>query len=412
MKLHQNYARLALVVICLVLVWTAAGECRGKSPVSDGYQAAYRYLGNSANNDDRDGLYNSLQGIANGNPAQGHPYWYFSKNIDSNRNTYLFRVPYTEHLAHRFSYQKRKVRLPGGSRVCEHVGDIDYHVYKGVGYIVAGYDECGDRHGRIAFFKADKINGAEGVLAPEAVMDVSGVQGKGAPWVSVRGDGRIYSSSGSGDNSELIFEYHVDWEAVHRGNRPRYTFRPIFLKNRDGSPARMTYKQGADFSSDDRLFYLSTGYLKKATQRLTVFRVSDGNRWYLEKASKQRTAPFRFEAEYYWHEPQGISYFDMNGVSPFHPKMRRGELHVVLLNNYKSRDDKVWIKHYTSIVPVEPGENIQNVYYDKWNGHGLWNGGIMVLAPGVHRRGNLRLNHDLRRVKITTVSGTARIPAR
>lgn len=310
----------------------------------------YKYLGNSASNDDRNGWFNETQGIANGDPRSGDPYWFFSKNISSNRNTYIYKVPYTQHLAHNFEYSKRKIRLSGGSKVCEHVGDIDYYSYKNEGYIVAPYDNCGDSHARIAIFKTKDFNGSESVLQPWAVMDVSTVQGDGAPWVSVAPNGKIYSSAGSGKQPNMVFEYTIKWELVKNSSQLKFTSRTLKLYDQQNKSLSLPYKQGADFSSDGKRLFITTGYRKKFSKSIWVLSLR-GDRFILELQSSNKTMPFKFETNYnttasWRQEPQGISYFNMNGVNPYHKKMQRGQLHAVLLNNKITSDGSVWIKHY------------------------------------------------------------------
>ncbi|MBV1911841.1 MAG: ricin-type beta-trefoil lectin domain protein [Kangiellaceae bacterium] len=310
----------------------------------------YKYLGNSASNDDRHGWFNETQGIANGDPRSGDPYWFFSKNINSNRNTYIYKVPYTQHLGHNFEYSKRRIRLSGGSKVCEHIGDIDYYSYKNEGYIVAPYDNCGDGHARIAIFKTKDFNGSENVLQPWAVMDVSTVQGDGAPWVSVAPNGKIYSSAGSNKRSDMVFEYTIKWERVKNERQAKFTSRSFRLYDQQGKSLSLTYKQGADFSSDGKRLFITTGYEKNISKTIWVL-VRRNDRFVLEHRSNNKAMPFKFETSYnstasWRQEPQGVSYFDMSRVRPYHKEMQRGQLHVVLLNNKISKDDSVWIKHY------------------------------------------------------------------
>ncbi|MBN2852787.1 MAG: hypothetical protein JXQ23_08650, partial [Clostridia bacterium] len=153
-----------------------------ESPVTSGFQASYRYLGNSADDSERDGWFDELQGI-----ASDDEYWYFSKNEHDNDNSRLFKTPHSEHLNTNFeiSYRWGPEKIPN----CNHFGDIDYYNYKGTGFIIVGVDECDDGHARFAFFRASDLK----LMA--TVTDVWDYQDGGAPWISVRNE-KIFSSKG------------------------------------------------------------------------------------------------------------------------------------------------------------------------------------------------------------------------
>ena len=96
-NLHLKWLLATLSVFCSQAV--NAYEPWEKSPISENFQAAYDYIGQSAAHDDRGGWFNETQGIAN-----DEEFWYFSKNVDVNENTYIFKVPYSEHLGGNFEY--------------------------------------------------------------------------------------------------------------------------------------------------------------------------------------------------------------------------------------------------------------------------------------------------------------------
>jgi len=327
---------------------------RPESPQSTWHaKKIYTFIRNSANNDDHYGLFDETQGLANGDPRVGDSFWYFSKNIDSNSNTYIYRVSYTKHLAHNFPYRVRKIQLRGGRGVCGHVGDIDYHVYRGRGYIVAGYDECPDKKARIAFFRAEDINGARNILAPRAVMVVRRVQGKGAPWVAVHPDGRIFSSMGGHDQPNKVFEYTINWDQIRVGRNPSYQSRSLNMVDRRGRRIDMPYKQGGAISTDGHRFFISMGlqgfHNPKTIRGLWVFNL-ESNRLVLAQRSSNSRKPFKFQTNNRDQEPEGISYFDTARIKGYNHDMPRGSLHAILLNNNIIKSDQVWIKHYAEMT--------------------------------------------------------------
>ena len=350
------------------------GHIRKDEP---GPKRSTRYLGHSADDDDRDGWFDAAQGIANGDPRYD-PYWFFSKNsvslkdglADGKREkklknmTRIFRVPYTEHLGHRFALNAVKIRLPGpGGRFCQHVGDIDYHVHRGVGYIVAGYDNCGGG-ARIAFFRARDIHG-DRVLDPAAILEVGKHQGSGAPWVSVLHDGSVFSSPGGAEekrSGSKVIRYRIDWNEVARSRRMRRLKLEsppswIPLVDRSNKLMHLPYKQGADFSTDGRYLYVAVGVKTegsgKPARRIHVFEFRGHSLVHCEQSTKHGRFSFQVAKPKFLgpimlsaEEPEGVSYFDVNDIWGYHPKMRRGELFVMLLNKDGGYDN-LWLKHYT-----------------------------------------------------------------
>ena len=350
----------------------------GDSPVEPRYQASFLYKGNSADDDDHHGDFNELQGIANGDPSAGDPYWYLSRNRimvgPDIRETILYRVHYAEHLAHDFSCDPKTV-LFNGEVSCTHVGDIDYHLYNGEGYLLGAYNDCNDGKAYIVVFRADDLGLSGDQIVVHALIDVSGVQGNQCPWVTVSSNGHIYSGSGkvAGRENE-IYEYTVSWAAIQIGGSVSISsWRTIFLRNADGSPFIAEHWQGADFSSDETYFFLTNGY-DCGCGFIHVFEVTQGNSWHKLRTSTDEM-PFKFEVAGE-EEPEGCSCFDMNGVDVYHPDMPRGELHVVLLNNDWPTVDNAWIKHYSSIIDVSNTESVNEAYNYRW-GEGAWDGSIL-----------------------------------
>lgn len=374
--------------------------------------------GKSANDDDHYGLFNSSQGITNGDTRFGDPYWYISKNIDSNANTYIYRVHYSEHLKNNFAYEDRKLRMPDGDGgICDHVGDIDYHIDRRElsdrAFIVASYEGCDNGNGRVAFFGSDDIDNSSETLYPRAVMDISDQQVKDCPWVSVRNDGRIYSSrGGTGDSPRdpyWIYEYTIDWDDIRSERNPAYESRKITLRDSSGETLWLTERQGGDFSSDGQLFFYNA-YGADGDGRIWVFDTSNPNDWYLLKKSSVSALPFYFDSDATWGPPidelEGISYYDMNCVDGYHSGMPRSELHSMVLHNDETDDDELSIHHFTSLFYTWPERGILAPFYLWWDDHGLWDGANLVLQPGTYVE---EVTLKGRKVRLIAPNGTSTI---
>ena len=358
-----NASCFALMLLALMPVAVMA-----ETPVYDGFQATYMYIGNSAHDVQHDDDYDELQGIANGDPAFNYPFWFFSRNNSSQfiPRSYIYKVGYQYHMNDpTYPLEGRRIELPSGSGYCWHIGDIDFHVYKGRAYIVAGYDNCDGEFPRIAIFKAFDIDSAyppEQLLYPVSTMkydpldfpNLTSGNKPEAPWVAVRKDGRIYSGYGKRDYVSEIWEFTINWDEVDR-NVPLvdYSIRTLLLKHEDGPDFSETNHQGGDFSTDEEFFYLTTGQ-SEGIKRIHAFAVDEIGVWYRVRESSNSLLPFLYETNSE-EEPEGLSYFDMNAYdgTVYHPGMPRSELHVILLNNDLFSSDNIYLKHYTSRIYVD-----------------------------------------------------------
>lgn len=388
----------------------------------DGYRATYAFVGRSANDDDRNGWFTETQGLTNGHPDLGHPYWYLSKNynfLGVPAWTYIYAVPYSEHLKNNFDYYERPIAMPdGASGICFHVGGIDYHRYEcgeacTATFIAAGYDQCDSGKARIGFFDPLEFDGSNRFLAPHATLDVSDAQGKDCPWVSVRSDGRIYSSAGGINPPRLpytIFEYTIDWNQVLEGTDPVPTqVYPITLRDYSGAPLWLKERQAGDFSPDDQLFFFHAKGFNEEDGRIFVFEVRDGNSWYLVKRSSVSEYPFWLDSdpsEFSVDELEGLSYYDMNCVEDYHSGMPRAELHSMVLHNTWGTEDELTIHHYTSLLGTTPDLGIWEPFYQWWDGHGLWDGANLVLQPGTYVE---EMTLKGKKVRIISPNGTSSI---
>jgi hypothetical protein len=439
MRTYTTLQHISLLVALVVLTtWSAAAK---PGAVGDGFQAAYLYLGNSADMDDgAGGHYKDLAGIANGDPAAGDSAWFLSRKSDG--GGYLYAIPYTENLGTDFAFDRRQLAVrDAAGRLCGHVGDIDYATRAtdagAVGYLVGGFDNCDDANrGQLAFFRASDVTSqAADPLAAWAVLDVGNVQQQGAPWAAfgatttIEVDGepheavRVYSSSGRTRDDDAVFEYTVLWEEIAAGGvLPLRRHRRVPLVDFDGRAVHLDRRQGGDLSTDGRLFFVSQGLSEYSSdlglpddlpsfeqrdtdRRLLVFEVGDeGEPWRLLKRSAQTTYPFRFQAGDL-EEPEGLSYFDVSRVPGYRSNMLRGELFVVLIGyakvklkvgvkwhgpipvpkfEWRFKPQGIYVKHYTSRIAVGSGDSVAATVREHWGGHGAWDGAQLELAPGTY----------------------------
>ncbi len=438
-------SRCSLLFLAILLPLEAAAQeawAAGRSPVRAGYQAPYLYLGNSAADDDRGGHYDLLQGIAN-----GPRHWYFSR-YDEHQG-YLYRVSYSEHLGHKFSFDRLEltaavdlgrypdcnpVRDSGDFRVsCLHPGDIDYHEQDGRGWIVVAHEcevwESGRGSSKIrdtallGFYPDDAFGTPAEAIEPHAFAVLDGWQHK-LPAVAVRKNGVVVTTNGGSKSRDLMLEYEIPWRAVAAGgclNGEVTRMNPagpkeIRLVREDGASPFLAddWRQGFDLSDDESLLFLLTGKSCMVQScdaaRLNVFEAAGGT-WKFLRRSSHHDRPFWFKVECCGQEPEGVSYYDLSNVTDLHPQMKRGQLHAILLGNkyvggkLAGAKDSVWIKHFTSIVEVARGETLADVVDRKWKREGVWDGSVLALERGVYS-GPVTLR---KRVRVVTRDGPALI---
>jgi len=420
---HRAYEIPLAFLVLLAFAAPVRPQPQAVHPLTDGSQMSIDFLGNSASLESK--IFEGINGVANGDPDLGDSFWYFSlkrtkrDELAGRRKTSFLRVSYDHYLDYSWAktdngkkrYLVTWVRdvLPGIS--CVHVGDIDYHVYKGQGFIVAPYDDCsgGDSHsetGVIAFFRATDLAMNDTTIVPVASMETyhPDFQREGAPWVAVHPKtGAVYSSSGKSESADHVFRYSMSWEAIREAasdsdpavrilETPTPTRIPTLTES--GTPLRLRRRQGADFSTDGRGFFMTFGTTDNP-RSLTAFLVEDAQDGSSDEvlrrfrdSSRSQGSVFRYQVEGTAQEPEGVSYFDTAVLDPaiFNYRMPRGELHVMLVSYTGIEKRTLYLKHYTSRIYAEDfsetRSGLDDLIRDAWSGQGIFHGATLLLPGG------------------------------
>ncbi len=379
----------------------------GTSPVSEGFQASFNYLGNALNDEEAGWYYYRLQGVA----SDGAHWFFTNTHVRSplGRTNMLWRVPLTCSLDdENDNWCNPTRRLQDHSYPlleqwgCDHFGDLDEFRFNGETYLVIPIEGCSNS-ALLAFFRASD-------LKHMAQVSVNYFQGGKTPWVAVDNDGFIYSSKD--DQHNTVHRYRISWPDVQNAGAPvnlqLLGHWEHNLLEANGDPFWVddgNWLQGGDFSADGEYFYVLEN-----EGTINVFRTGSGS-WWLMKRSSNSQHPFKYETEFN-QEPEGLDYTDITDKAY---GQHKGELHAILLNN-NGLDNSIWFKHYTSVIDVNPNSDgnhgcdpIGYTLYDKWSGHGAWNGSILRLAAGSYEQsGSFSLNGAQKTVKLTS-TGPARI---
>jgi len=391
------------------LSWSSGSS----SPVTDGFQRAYRYLGNSADDQQNGAWFHELNGITNDSS-----YWYFCRNI-TDVEFVLYKENYSTNLDESFT--------PDDSwqdtiNDCWHCGDIDYYDRGDFGIIVVPLENCSGGLATFAFFKA-------GNLTPLAFFEDEGQYlNGGAPWVAVR-EGKIYSSRG-GENVTGVVEYTVNWNLIPSNpdqpveldydefviDEHVHYITNVYYSSERWQDNRLHHMQGGDFSNDGSLFYSLTGLCTEncgecSPREIKVFLYDADDDWSFIKRSSSTAMPFRYQTQpcdTNYEEPEGITYYDVNTIAGYSQNMLRGEVMAILLNNDWVNYDNIYLKHYTSIIDVNTTDGINYALYDRWDSHGAWKGSILELEAGTYEE-TIDIDSEFWPIKIISKDGTAAI---
>lgn len=71
-------------------------------------------------------------------------------------------------------------------------------------------------------------------------------------------------------------------------------------------------------------------------------------------------------------------------------------------------DDAAWIKHYTSIIDVNPEDGIDYALYHRWDNRGAWDHSILELEAGTYTE-SIDIDNSEFIVKVVSKDGPAMI---
>jgi len=302
------------------------------SSQSSGYPDSYHYKGNYPSDRDRS-YFDNLQGV-----THDDSYWYFtqSNGFGAQREAHLMKFSVYSSLGSANPVADVNLESMG---LPDHPGDISLASHAGHDYLFipiyweSGYDEM-----LMVVFRTDNLNQ---VWASHYIRSVK------ASWCAVLDDQKLYINDGTITPSNPIWVWNIEWSKLANGQDGFLRFSNFFqLYKEDGSPfgsRDLEWQQGADFSPDGKVFFMSHGGSGQSAYRgIKVFRVSDGR---LINQSDMNDMPFKFEYHEgrFGDEPEGLTYWDLADKNI--PNLT-GQLHVVMIDNDAGNDD-LYFKHYS-----------------------------------------------------------------
>ena len=298
--------------------------------------------------------YDNIQGI-----THDDDYWYFSQSKTTwkarkNHPAKLYKFNASDNLSN-LSRENPVIskKLEGYG---DHPGDITYFKRGGAEYIFVPMYKKNEESttSRILVFRASDL---ELVVASDCSSTIYTPS-----WVAVDPSGRLYHNNNHilPESNKRIQVYDVDWNKIankdpsfltHLGEFPLYREDGTEFATDDGSDnyrKQLNYQQGAAFSPNGNLFFMSHGG-KRVPASLSGIKVFDAQTGQIIFGSST-AMPFKFQFDPTWpyksEEPQGLTVWDLDDPkAPDAPNIS-GQLHVILLRNDWPGYDDMYIKHY------------------------------------------------------------------
>ncbi|SHK61129.1 PLAT/LH2 domain-containing protein [Fibrobacter sp. UWB12] len=243
--------------------------------------------------------------------------------------------------------------------VKSHLGDIDCYN----GYLFVPVSDDGTPY--IAVFSTNDIHtrvARHFMTLPDDKSSYSQSLG----WLAINPkNGLLFTSDGSIGKKKPIYVYSIDFDAIRAGKNDFLTlYTRINLRNEeDDDYVERDWMQGGCFDDQNHLFLTNgaptngpttSGIHNHANKKggITVYEIpplsKNPNGTVLVKVSARSNQchAFRFQFDGYRNEPEGITYWDLDGKKA--PGIS-GQLHAIMIDNNGSGDDDLYFKHFKKI---------------------------------------------------------------
>lgn len=337
------------------------------------YESYFNYIGNYPNNTTT-AWDTEVQGL-----AHDENHWFITQDIR------IWKIPVEMDLAlvedNPPVVTKHIDDTPLRGDGYDHFGDPDYYEYDGTGYLIVPVEDDGLHHPAIAVFLASNLQYIDYERLPQPPSPSNINQ---AAWAAVDNAGHIYSSDT--DDSHYT-EYELVWHAIKTAGvvlLERVADHPFLDEN--GAEIFFHPVQGGEFSDSGKLLYISAGlHDVEANDGINVFDTLTNRRVAYSSYSQH---PFYFHWDYTYHEPEGLTIWDLDGRGAPHIE---GQLHV-LAQDWEVIDNDVYMHHFSRWLfvdgdysgtleegsPEHPYKQVGSAYNE------IWNGGGLMIGPGTY----------------------------
>ncbi|SHG97806.1 PLAT/LH2 domain-containing protein [Fibrobacter sp. UWH9] len=277
--------------------------------------------------------------------------WYFTQNGN------LWKFP----VKHSLNEKVTKENVSKGiykNHYGKHLGDLDHYQE----HLFVPVTDDGDPY--IAVFSTKDIHTR---ITIQKMKLPNGKKYGGLGWVAINPkNGLLFTSAGGLSKDSPIYVYKIDLNAIKAKRTDFLTlYTQIRVVDEEGDDCvDREWMQGGCFDNDDHL-HLTNGaptrgptggkIYNHANRKggITVYDIPSNlayapNKVVLVKvrARSNQSHDFRFQFDGYRNEPEGITYWDLDGKGA--PGIS-GQLHVIMIDNNGTGDDDLYFKHYKKI---------------------------------------------------------------
>jgi hypothetical protein len=394
-----NVIQVVIVGMFFLLIWPQ------RVSAQESYEAYYHFLGDYPY--EENGFAGPWTGEAQG-LAHDDSHWFITQNCTETADTCCIPIPRIWKIHVTEDLQAIDGDWDGSGNVLvrslssipqlagyNHLGDPDYYMYNGTGYLLVGI--AGDTvNNGVAVFNAADLS----YICHTIDLITTSQDG----WVAVdrSSEERFVYFPSTRNSLGHVDKYFLNWHALHTiGECYISNVGSFKLVKEDGVSGfpDTHYFQGGEFSPSGDLLYMSTGrpdpdhdegHPYPYQEGIHVF---DTRTWTRIQQSTLGYGYFNFLYDPYGidsEEPEGLTIWDLDGGGA--PGIN-GQLHVLLLDNDADDCDDIYLKHYRAsrdiyvdssyIIGEEHGTTNRPFRTVTAANNVAWNGAVLHIRPGL-----------------------------
>lgn len=321
------------------------GQC--KITINAGAEMVhYSYIGNYPK-DRENGWGDKLNGV-----CHDENNWYFTQE------KYIWKFPVTHDLK-KSCKKEDAARGIYKYRYGHHLGDSDCYN----GYLFIPVEDDGDPY--IMVFSTSDIHTKITSQKMQKKDFITGTSTyfKQFGWVAINpNDKKLYTSDGELNKKNPILVYDIDFDAIKNKKTPFLKpYAALYVVDEEGRYLTRGWMQGGCFDNQNHLHicngspkhYPSDGTLLNYSNRkggITVYDIPQLSQNEVTtikvKARSNQSHDFRFQFNGYLEEPEGITYWDLDGKGA--PGIS-GQLHAIMIDLNGIGDTDLYFKHFRRI---------------------------------------------------------------